>query len=91
MSLGDMERNHDMKITAKCPWCGYKNKIAASPDDYKPHLVLCDIEEGGCDKYFVADVEWAASVATYYLTYWPGSDLLNRCLEYNTLRRQGEA
>ena len=44
----------ETKIEVTCPYCGYKNTITRAIHAHnKRDIILCDIEEGGCDKYFV--------------------------------------
>lgn len=41
--------------TIKCPYCGVENKIIINIENVIDKQVqLCDCEEGGCDRYFVA-------------------------------------
>lgn len=47
-----------MNIYAECPYCGFENKIKIEPEFYYPkQVVTCDIDEGGCEKDFVVDIE----------------------------------
>lgn len=43
-------------VKVKCPYCGMVSNIKCDClyDDMK--VVLCDFMDGGCDKYFVADI-----------------------------------
>lgn len=59
-------------LSIKCPMCGYVNKLShTSQKEYyhiesgKPFVMCCDSEEGGCDRYFVAEVTLSASVETH--------------------------
>lgn len=46
-----------MKAITKCPYCGAENSIEINPENItEEQIVLCDHEEGGCDRYFAAFV-----------------------------------
>lgn len=46
-----------------CPYCGYSNRMLVSLKHIRrPLVVTCDMENGGCDRYFV--VMHAFSVET---------------------------
>jgi hypothetical protein len=52
--------------------CGHENAtnsiIVADnnhAEDGKPFIYLCDGEEGGCDRYFVVQIDLIPSVKTY--------------------------
>lgn len=44
-----------MRAKVKCPYCGLENNIIINPEIIaEKQIVLCDCEEGGCDRYFAA-------------------------------------
>ena len=46
----------DERVKVICPYCGHKNiALAVNPYDHLL-LTLCNCDDGGCDKYFVADI-----------------------------------
>ena len=53
----------------KCPHCGLEQNASAevtSPQGYiARQLVLCDVDEGGCDRYVVTKPELTITAATY--------------------------
>ena len=51
-------------ITVKCPHCGTPNDIKTD-SVYSDHgLTICDIDDGGCDKYFAWSVHFVAVAKT---------------------------
>ena len=63
---------YESAISIKCPMCGYTNVVGARvliehyhAHDGSPFIFLCDSEEGGCDRYFVTQINLVASVHTY--------------------------
>lgn len=42
-------------VEIKCPYCGFVNKVNLEYEDQypSPGIIICDSEEGGCDRYFV--------------------------------------
>lgn len=61
---GNLEAKHDLL----CPYCGHHNAVFHSHDSTHcdDRLVcLCDGEEGGCDRYFVAAVRLETNSGTY--------------------------
>ncbi len=47
---------NEPRAVAICPYCFHRQLISVEyPTLYKrPKVVTCDLEEGGCDKHFVA-------------------------------------
>lgn len=48
------------KITVICPYCGTKNEVPITTikkDWPVPTVVLCEVEEAGCDRYFLIQAE----------------------------------
>lgn len=44
-----------MNAKVKCPYCGLENVIIINPENLiEEQVVVCDHEEGGCDRYFAA-------------------------------------
>lgn len=44
-----------MKTKVKCPYCGYENNVEINSENaIEKQVILCDCEDGGCDRYFVA-------------------------------------
>lgn len=50
-------------VQIRCPYCGTDGYYSITSMD-SPFVVLCDIESGGCDKYFAAKVKLTATVTT---------------------------
>lgn len=47
-----------MKSKVKCPYCGWENNLLINPEKVmEQQIILCDCNEGGCDKYFAAFTE----------------------------------
>lgn len=54
------------RIRVKCPYCGYENTVVPVPDNIRPFVVLCDIDDGpGCDRYFAVEIKFKPVVSTY--------------------------
>lgn len=49
-----------------CPYCGHVNRVALERS-YEQKIVACDIENGGCDQYFI--VFASAKVVTTAVSY----------------------
>jgi hypothetical protein len=53
-----------------CPMCGHDNKLTSealklyNAKDGRPFVMTCDNEEGGCDRYFVAEIVLTPTVRT---------------------------
>ena len=45
-----------MNVRVCCPYCSVKNNVKVDPLDTGPTIILCDIDEGGCDRYFAAKI-----------------------------------
>jgi len=43
-------------VEFRCPYCGIENIIRAAGLENGANLIICDPEEGGCDRYFFAKV-----------------------------------
>lgn len=58
-----------IKLIVKCPMCGHLNKMDSRAyykvEPGRPFIMTCDSEEGGCDRYFVAQINVVANVKTY--------------------------
>lgn len=47
-----------MKIKVKCPYCGFENNIIINPENVtEKQIILCDCDNGECDRYFAAFTE----------------------------------
>lgn len=46
-------RDIEYRVTSECPYCGYSQEIRI---DRTREIVLCDIDEGGCDRFYVARI-----------------------------------
>lgn len=66
-----MEYIYPLIIT--CPTCSCKNKVNFETQKFYnirediPFVMLCDNEEGGCDNYFVAQVNLKPDIKTFVL------------------------
>lgn len=49
--------------TAKCPYCGHVQPIRVEARAQIPELVYCDVEQGGCDNFFIATATVRIDVA----------------------------
>jgi hypothetical protein len=58
-------------VAITCPYCGHLNidRVWATDlgRDSGKHFFRCDVEEGGCDQTFVADIQFEPVVTTYIL------------------------
>jgi len=58
-------------LLVKCPMCGHLNKLDTKAQQYylvendKPFIMTCDMEEGGCDRYFVCKIVLTSNIHTY--------------------------
>lgn len=59
---GMLTNAHADDVRIRCPYCGTDGYYSIT--DSRPFVVLCDIESGGCDKYFAAKVRMFAIVTT---------------------------
>jgi transposase-like protein len=45
-----------MRTEVECPYCGKINSVLVEDGRYfQKQIVVCDLEEGGCDKDFVVE------------------------------------
>lgn len=44
-------------VEVKCPYCGAVQKTITEHEWGEKQVMLCYPEEGGCDRYFVADIK----------------------------------
>lgn len=51
--------------TVRCPYCNTENTITVDPEDhsYPFQIVVCDLENRGCDLPFVVDVKITVNAA----------------------------
>ena len=54
--LNERKMPMERYVHTTCPYCGKEAKVKAEDNYGEKKVVLCDSEEGGCDKYFVADI-----------------------------------
>ena len=47
--IGDVE----CRVAAECPYCGFKQEMRLGSGT---QLVICDCDNGGCDRYYVARI-----------------------------------
>jgi len=59
-----VETSAKIMATAQCPYCGHKNIIVATTT-HGIQIVLCDPDDGGCDKYFVANHSTTVEVRSH--------------------------
>jgi hypothetical protein len=53
-------------VEVRCPYCGTVNMVDIEFPGYsQPRVITCDIEQGGCDKYFVVQPHVNVEVKTY--------------------------
>lgn len=46
-----------------CPYCYTTTRVGVEGDAH--HVILCCVDEGGCDKYFVIKVQVSVDVTVY--------------------------
>jgi hypothetical protein len=55
-------------VNLTCPYCGHKQQAIVDMADFRPYTrpeaVVCDSEEGGCDKWFVFEARATFTVTT---------------------------
>ena len=44
------------KIVIECPYCDRRQYTQATLSTYRPQILLCDIEQGGCDLWFAVSL-----------------------------------
>jgi hypothetical protein len=59
----DIMENKTFRL--KCPYCGITSKYMVPLTDGWPKNILCDVEAGGCDRFFAVSIVTRYSV-TYY-------------------------
>jgi len=58
-------------VLIKCPICGHHNNFDYKAMEYykvkkaQPFVMSCDMDDGGCDCYFVVEINLVAHVHTY--------------------------
>lgn len=64
-----MKVNYPRIIYIDCPLCSRTNKVRVDYSDweYRPQIVVCDSEEGGCDEAFAVQVDLKPMIKTYKL------------------------
>lgn len=53
-----------MIVKVKCPYCGFVNKISVE-NHWRPGVVTCDVDKGGCERDFVLKVKHEISTETF--------------------------
>ena len=43
-------------VNVECPYCGKVQRICISDGCARKGIIICNGEDGGCDRYFVADI-----------------------------------
>ncbi len=43
-------------IVVKCPYCDRRQRLQAKLSTGRPQVLLCDIEQGGCDMWFAVSL-----------------------------------
>ena len=49
---------------SECPYCGHVNAVTCQPYVYG-HLIVCCLEEGGCDQPYMIKVQIEVEVESY--------------------------
>jgi len=59
-------------VSIKCPMCDHKNVISTydlrnslNAEEGRPFIFLCNLDNGGCDRYFVVQINLTANIHTY--------------------------
>jgi phage FluMu protein Com len=64
----NIKKDREMRTKIKCPYCKALNEIP-STEVLQPHirrrLICCDVEQGGCDKYFVFKAKVNIEITTW--------------------------
>ena len=57
-----------VRVNVTCPYCGHQQPAAVEFADHttytRPQVVVCDPDEGGCDRYYVFDVRATFAITT---------------------------
>ena len=61
-----------LHFNVNCPHCGHENRISLDKPN-NTQMVLCDLDNGGCDKHFAVDCK--ARVDTEVLTLQPSQNI----------------
>ena len=51
-----------------CPYCNFRNKVNSKAniiDQYGMNVLCCNLEEGGCDKYFAYKLDIKVQSQSY--------------------------
>jgi hypothetical protein len=56
-----------LEVITKCPYCQHKNKGIVKLKQHQTErvVVLCDIDSGGCDKYYVTKMNIEVKTEEY--------------------------
>jgi transcription elongation factor Elf1 len=56
-----------LEVTTKCPYCQHINNVTVELKQHQTErvVVLCDIDSGGCDKYFVLEAYIEVKTESY--------------------------
>ena len=54
-----------MKVKIECPYCNFESSYKINENDYGKQLIICDMEEGGCDRTFVIEARVRVEVETF--------------------------
>ena len=50
-------------VDVHCPYCDFKNRFSVHGFYPLPRVVVCDIDDGGCDRRFVLESKVVVSAA----------------------------
>jgi hypothetical protein len=56
-------------VNFKCPYCGHINRMSGKYlENQRAETVTCDVERGGCDKYFAIRPVLHATIEIFSMT-----------------------
>jgi len=61
------EPSNKYVVNPQCPYCGNKNTVVTLTGSVHPQLVVCDWENGGCEKAFAVEIKVKVEAKTYTL------------------------
>jgi hypothetical protein len=77
---------YSSSIYIACPYCSHLHNLSSRTleevfhaQNGKPFVVVCDLEEGGCDKEFVARITLSQKVSCYEISREPS--ILDICVD----------
>ena len=54
----------EMNVRTNCPYCGFENH-SLLVQTYRPQIVVCNIDEGGCDRAYAVEFDVIIEATTY--------------------------